>query len=69
MRCNVGGMDRTGRFILGGVLIILNLAGVLGGTLALVAWVVAAIAIGTALIRFCPANMLLAVNTCRRDAG
>ena len=64
MKCNVGGRDRMFRLILGAVLVVLNLLGVLSGTLAIIAWVIAAIAIITALVRFCPANSLLGINTC-----
>ena len=64
MKCNVGGVDRVSRLTLGVVLVVLNLLSVLTGTLAIIAWVVAAIAIITGLVRFCPANTLLGINTC-----
>jgi hypothetical protein len=64
MHYNVGGADRVGRLIVGVALIALNLFGILSGTLATIAWVVAAIAIVTGLIRFCPANSLFGINTC-----
>jgi hypothetical protein len=65
MKPNVGGADRAGRIVLGLVLVVLNLTGILSGVLATVAWVVAAIALITALVRFCPANSLLGVNSCK----
>ena len=63
MHYNVGGADRFGRLIVGIALVALNLLGILSGTLATIAWVVAAIAIVTALIRFCPANSLFGINS------
>lgn len=67
MKCNVGGADRTARLVLGAVLIVLNLAGILSGTVALIGWIVAAIALVTAFVRFCPANAMLGINSCGRS--
>ncbi|MFQ5690387.1 MAG: DUF2892 domain-containing protein [Gemmatimonadota bacterium] len=71
MKCNVGGADRKFRLTLGVLLVVLNLIHILSGTVATIAWIVAAIAILTALLRFCPANSLLGVDTCgdRRSAS
>jgi len=62
---NVGGWDRIIRLVLGVVLIALAYFGILSGTGAIVANIVAAIALVTGLIRFCPANALLGINTCK----
>lgn len=62
---NVGGWDRTGRLILGVVLIALAYFDVLTGTAAIIAYVVAAIALVTGLVRFCPVNALFGINTCQ----
>ena len=60
---NVGGLDRIARLILGVVLIALAYFGILTGTGAIVAYVVAGIAIVSGVIRFCPANALFGINT------
>lgn len=62
---NVGGWDRIGRLILGLVLIALAYFGVLSGTVAIVAYILAAIALVTGFARFCPANALFGINTCK----
>lgn len=64
MKCNVGGADRKARIALGVVLVVLNLADVLSGAVALIAWIVAVIALVTAFVRFCPANAMFGINTC-----
>jgi uncharacterized membrane protein HdeD (DUF308 family) len=72
MERNVGGMDRTARFVLGPLLAVAGLAIVfdvvstsvyLGG--ALVA--VGAILLVTGAVQQCPINSLLGVNTCPRN--
>ena len=62
---NVGGLDRILRLVLGIVLIALAYFGILSGTGAIVAYIVAAIALVTGLIRFCPVNALIGINTCK----
>ncbi|HEY6094158.1 MAG TPA: DUF2892 domain-containing protein [Gallionellaceae bacterium] len=64
MKCNVGGIDRTGRIVLGIVLLIVGLVAPIGPTWQIVALVIAAIALVTAAVRFCPANAILGINTC-----
>jgi len=60
---NVGGLDRIARLILGVVLIVLAYMGFISGTGAVIAYVVAAIALVTGLVKFCPVNTLIGVNT------
>jgi hypothetical protein len=69
MSLNVGGIDRAVRFILGIVLIALAYFGVLTGTAAIIAYVVAAIALVTGLMRFCPANALFGINTHKKKVS
>jgi len=64
MKCNVGGIDRTARIVLGIVLLIVGLAAPIDTTWRIVALVIAAIALVTATVRFCPANAILGINTC-----
>ena len=64
MTCNVGGIDRVARLIAGVILL------AIAYTVPMVAWmqvllgVIAAIALITSIIRYCPANTLLGLNTC-----
>jgi hypothetical protein len=67
---NVGSLDRTVRFGLGAVLIVLPFLPPLAGFFA--AWglwklavaAVGVVLIGTALFRFCPAYRVLGIQTC-----
>ena len=67
MKCNVGGMDRTGRIVLGVVLLIVGLAAPVELIWRIVALVVAGIALVTAVVRFCPANAILGINSCEGE--
>jgi hypothetical protein len=67
MKCNVGGIDRTGRIVLGVALGVVGLAAPLDMTWMIVVLVVAAIALVTAAVRFCPANAILGINTCEGE--
>jgi hypothetical protein len=67
MKCNVGGIDRTGRIVLGVALAVVGLAAPLDMTWMIVVLVVAAIALVTAAVRFCPANAILGINTCEGE--
>jgi len=59
---NVGGFDQILRLTLGVVLIALAYFGILSGTGAIIAYVAAAIAIATGLIKFCPLYAILGIN-------
>lgn len=60
---NVGGWDRKLRLILGIALLALAGFGVLKGWAATAAYVVAAIALVTGVVRYCPANSIPGINT------
>lgn len=66
--CNVGGADKVLRISIGFTLAIVaalaDISGVAKGALA----IVAAIALLTAFVGFCPLNRLLGINTCKRLA-
>jgi hypothetical protein len=64
MNCNVGGADRILRLVLAVVLAAIALLVPLQPWLRTALYVVAAIALVTALIRFCPINRLIGLNTC-----
>lgn len=64
---NVGGADKAIRIVVGIVLTVLLLFADLDATWQIVAGVVAAIALVTAFVGFCPLNRLLGINTCRYE--
>ncbi len=68
MKCNVGGADRTFRFVLGAALIGVGLFVEISEGLRIAAFVVAAIALITATVRYCPANAVLGIDSCRKVA-
>lgn len=66
MTCNVGGADRFARVVLG-------IAGIIVGfslpwtSWRIVSFAVAAIALVTAAIAYCPVNRILHINTCEHE--
>jgi len=60
---NVGSFDQILRLIIGAVLIALAYFGILSGTAAIIAYVVAAITIITGLVKFCPLYSILGINS------
>ena len=64
MKCNVGGVDKVARIIIGLVLVAVGLAVPMSTVWQVVVFVVAAVALVTALVSYCPANALLGINTC-----
>lgn len=69
MKHNVGGIDRNGRIVVGVVLLIVGLAVPMEMVWRVVALVVAAIALVTAAVRFCPANAILGIDTSKDEPG
>jgi membrane protein implicated in regulation of membrane protease activity len=67
MKRNVGGIDRIARIVIGIVLLVVGLAAPIGMTWQIVALVIAAVALVTATVRFCPANAILGINTCELE--
>ena len=60
---NVGSIDRVVRIMLGIGLVAVALAGAVAGPLSAIAWVVAAIALVTGAIGFCPLYFVLGIST------
>lgn len=67
MNCNVGGIDRTVRIVLGIALLLVGLLAPLDMTWRVIVLIIAAIALVTAAIRFCPANAMLGFNSCKSE--
>lgn len=64
MKCNVGGIDRIIRIVAGIALLVVGLVAPIGTTWQIVVLVIAAVALVTAFVRFCPANAMFGINTC-----
>ena len=62
---NVGGLDRAIRMIVGAALAAVAYFGILSGTGAIIAYVLAAVAIVTGLVKFCPAYAIFGINSCK----
>lgn len=63
MKTNESTADRIVRIVVGLIMAGLAISGVVAGTLAVVAWVVAAIALVTGAIGFCPLYAILRFST------
>lgn len=68
MKCNVGGMDMVARLVIGAVLLLVAFTAQLGLVWQVVLLVLAAIAIITGLVHYCPVNTMLGINTCKPKA-
>lgn len=63
MKLNVGGIDRSARFVIGIALAAVAFIAPIDMIWRIIAGVIAAIALVTAVVQFCPANALLGINT------
>ena len=64
MHKNMGALDKTLRLIAAVIAVALSATGVLTGTAALVAYIVAAVFVVTSLVSFCPLYRLIGLRTC-----
>ena len=63
--CNVGGLDRGTRLVLGASLILISYLGLLPRAwLAAISYAGGAVLFATGVIRWCPLNQLIGINTC-----
>ncbi len=62
MQCNVGGIDRALRIVVGALLVILAITNVVG----VWGWI-GVVPLATGIFRFCPAYPLLGIKTCKKD--
>lgn len=67
MKCNVGGVDRNTRIAVGIVLLIAGSVAQIDMVWRIVALVIAAIALITAFVRFCPINAMLGIDTSKSE--
>lgn len=66
MKRNMGSVDRLIRLVAAGVIAILYFTGVVSGTVAAVAGILALIFILTSAIGFCPLYVPLGISTCKK---
>lgn len=66
MACNVGGIDRAVRLVLGAVLLAIGLAQLAsGGGHGWTVTIVGGLILGTGVVGFCPPYVLLGISTAR----
>ena len=63
----MGKMDRTIRLIVAAVLLVLFFTDVIGGTLGIIALIVAGIFVATSFITFCPLYLPFGISTRRKS--
>jgi len=64
MQKNMGTLDKTLRLIVAAIAVALAASGTLVGTLAVIAYVLAAVFVVTSLVSFCPLYRLIGLRTC-----
>lgn len=70
LACNVGGIDRGTRLVLGAALILIAYLGLLPRAwLAAISYAGGAVLFMTAVSSWCPLNQLIGINTCSRKAN
>jgi hypothetical protein len=67
MNCNVGGFDMIARIVAGAILLVVAFFVPMETVWQTVIIVLGTIALVTGLIRYCPANALLGLNTCKQE--
>jgi len=64
MQKNMGTLDKTLRLIVAAIAVALAASGTLVGTLAIIAYLLAAVFVVTSLVSFCPLYRLIGLRTC-----
>jgi len=64
MRKNMGTLDKTLRLIVAAIAVALAASGTLVGTMAIIAYVLAAVFVVTSFVSFCPIYRLVGLRTC-----
>ena len=67
MKKNMGSADKTVRFLVAAVIVILFFTNVISGTLGIVLLVLAGVFVLTSFISFCPLYAPFKINTCKTD--
>jgi Protein of unknown function (DUF2892). len=69
MTCNVGGIERPIRMIVGFAVLAIATFAALPASLMIVLYAIGAVAVVTGAIGFCPAWALLSINTCEVETA
>ena len=64
MQKNMGTLDKTLRLIVAAIAVALAASGTLVGTMAIIAYVLAAVFVVTSFVSFCPLYRLVGLRTC-----
>jgi mannose/fructose/N-acetylgalactosamine-specific phosphotransferase system component IID len=64
MQKNMGTLDKTLRLIVAAIAVALAANGTLVGTMAIIAYVLAAVFVVTSFVSFCPLYRLVGLRTC-----
>jgi hypothetical protein len=67
MKHNVGGLDRNTRIVVGVILLIVGLATPIAMAWRIVSLVIAAVALVTAFVGYCPVNAIFGINSCKLE--
>lgn len=62
---NMGNLDKLLRILLAGVLIGLNLGGVISGTIGIISLILAGVFVLTSTVSFCPLYVPFGFKTCK----
>ena len=62
--CNLGGVDRLARAVIGAILLLVVLAGGAAGAVAWIAGIAGVVLLGTAAVKFCPLYSAVGLKTC-----
>nr|WP_298995601.1 DUF2892 domain-containing protein [uncultured Allomuricauda sp.] len=66
MKKNMGGLDRTVRFVVAAIIAVLYFTGTVSGIFAYVLLALGVIFVLTSFISFCPLYTLFGINSCRK---
>lgn len=66
MKKNMGSADKIIRLIAAAIVLVLYFTHVIGGVLAIILLIVAAIFVLTSLISFCPLYLPFGISTCKK---
>lgn len=64
MKCNVGGTEMWVRLIAGVILLIVGFTVPMSAGWQVIVFLLAGIALVTGIVRYCPINAMLGLNTC-----
>ncbi|MCS7005282.1 MAG: DUF2892 domain-containing protein [Cytophagales bacterium] len=67
MKKNMGIIDRAIRVSIACVIVVLYLANVISGTIAIIGLIIAGIMLATSVLSFCPLYAPFGISTCKKE--